>query len=54
MSLQVACIACGATFSALRHPGLVRCAPCDDRAAPRIPSAAATTITFDTPGEAWA
>lgn len=54
MSIQVACIGCGAAFDALLYPGLVRCAPCEDRAAPRIPNVEATTVTFDTPGDAWA
>jgi hypothetical protein len=54
MSIEVACIACGGSFDALRHPGLVRCAPCEDASIPLWPNAQATTVTFDTPGEAWA
>ena len=54
MSIEVACIACSRTFDAVRHAGLVRCPPCEERHGPAIPSMGATVTTFETPGEAWA
>lgn len=55
MSVLVACASCGATFSARRHAGLVRCGSCEDRQAFRLPgSGAGTVVVLDTPGEAWA
>ncbi|HEX2066274.1 MAG TPA: hypothetical protein VHI93_05610 [Candidatus Thermoplasmatota archaeon] len=41
MTLWVACAACRTAFDASLHPGLVRCAPCADRSAWRLPRAAA-------------
>jgi DNA-directed RNA polymerase subunit RPC12/RpoP len=40
MSLWVACSTCREAFEADRHPGLVRCGPCADRAAYRLAPAA--------------
>lgn len=55
MSLRVACTSCGETYSALRNPGLVRCEPCEERQAFRLPGAGVgTVVVLDTPGEAWA
>lgn len=54
MSLEVACIRCSRTFDAEVHAGLVRCSPCEESQGYAIPSAGATVLTFDTPGEAWA
>lgn len=54
MDPRVACISCGRSFSALGHPGLVRCQGCEDRVAFRLPASAASVTVFDTPGEAWA
>lgn len=47
MSLWVACIACRETFSADLHPGLVRCAPCTDRSAWRLPAAPRTAVEVE-------
>jgi DNA-directed RNA polymerase subunit RPC12/RpoP len=56
MTLKVSCISCAATFDAVRHAGLVRCAPCDERLAFRLPGTGLgqTVVILDTPGEAWA
>lgn len=55
MSLRIACNSCGETFSARAHPGLVRCAPCEDRVAFRLPGVGVgTVVVVDTPEEAWA
>lgn len=55
MSLRVACNSCGETFSALHNAGLVRCAPCEDRLAFRLPGAGIGTVTvLDSPADAWA
>lgn len=54
MPLEVACSSCGARFDAALHAGLVRCAPCVERQAFRVPSAGPTVTVLDTPGEAWA
>jgi hypothetical protein len=54
VAIEVACIACARTFDAVRHAGLVRCAPCQESQAFTFPSGGATVMTFDTPGEAWA
>jgi predicted RNA-binding Zn-ribbon protein involved in translation (DUF1610 family) len=52
--ISVACISCARPFDARTHAGLVRCPDCAEAAAPRIPAAAATTVTFDSPADAWA
>jgi hypothetical protein len=44
MSLWVACYTCRESFEADRHPGLVRCALCTDRAAYRLPRAARVAV----------
>jgi LSD1 subclass zinc finger protein len=54
MSLEIACVSCRQPFDAELHAGLVRCAPCEDRHAPTMPSVGATVVVMDTPGEAWA
>ena len=55
MSVTIACISCQESFDARRHPGLVRCGPCEDRVAYRLPGVGTgTVVVLDTPGEAWA
>lgn len=47
MPVHVACSTCHQTFPVETHTGMVRCTPCEERAAPRIPAAAATVLEFD-------
>jgi protein-arginine kinase activator protein McsA len=47
MGIFVACSSCHETFDADDHAGLVRCAPCEDRSIPTIPSMGATVVEFD-------
>ena len=55
MRLRIACNSCGETFSARSNPGLVRCSPCEDRVAFRLPGVGVgNVVVMDTPGEAWA
>lgn len=55
MSLEVACITCRRPFDAVRHAGLVRCPPCEERVSFRLPAGVTANVTvLDTPGEAWA
>ncbi|MFO1534222.1 MAG: hypothetical protein ABR586_01010 [Thermoplasmatota archaeon] len=44
MTLWVACNRCRESFDAELHPGLLRCAPCADRTAWRLPGSAARTV----------
>jgi hypothetical protein len=54
MTVAIACNSCARPFDALEHAGLVRCGTCEERSAPRMPSAGLSVIVLDTPGEAWA
>ena len=47
MSIEVACSTCHKTFPMESHVGLVRCSPCEARAAPRLQPAAGTVVEFD-------
>jgi len=47
MGIHVACSTCHQTFPVETHAGLVRCDTCEDRAAPRMPSATGSTVEFD-------
>lgn len=53
--LEVACVSCQTSFDAVAHAGLVRCGDCEDRQSFRLPGVGSgISVTFDTPGEAWA
>lgn len=52
-AVEVACIACSRTFDACGHPGLIRCASCEQRSGLALPSTGIVVLTIDTPGEAW-
>lgn len=47
MSIHVACSTCHQTFPVETHTGLVRCQPCEERAAPRMQSAGDNVVEFD-------
>lgn len=47
MSIHVACSTCHTTFPVETHAGMVRCAPCEEQAAPRMSPVGATVVEFE-------